>query len=56
MVSSEEERRTLTGWAGRHSTAQGLAMRARIVPACAEGGGNVAVAAWLRLNRKTVAR
>ncbi|MGW4794354.1 IS630 family transposase [Nonomuraea sp. NPDC004297] len=56
VVLSEEERRMLTGWARRRSTAQGLAMRARIVLACAEGGGNVAVAARLRLDRKTVAR
>ncbi|MEV0146515.1 MULTISPECIES: IS630 family transposase [unclassified Nonomuraea] len=56
VVLSEDERRTLTGWARRRSTAQGLAMRARIVLACAEGGGNVAVAARLRLDRKTVAR
>ncbi|WP_431933496.1 helix-turn-helix domain-containing protein [Nonomuraea jabiensis] len=56
VVLSEAERRTLTGWARRRSTAQGLAMRARIVLACAEGGGNVAVAARLRPDRKTVAR
>ena len=47
VVLSEEERRRLTGWARRRSTAQGLAMRARIVLACAEGGSIVAVAARL---------
>ncbi|MFF4199107.1 IS630 family transposase [Nonomuraea sp. NPDC001831] len=59
LVLSQEERRTLEGWARRRSTAQGLALRARIVLACAEGdgrGGNIAVAARLRLDRKTVAR
>ncbi|MER6007468.1 helix-turn-helix domain-containing protein [Nonomuraea angiospora] len=56
VVLSKEERRTLQGWARRRTTAQGLAMRARIVLACAEGGGNAAVAARLRLDRKTVTR
>ena len=53
---SEDERRTLENWVKRRSTAQGLALRARIVLACAEGGSNLAVAARLRVNRTTVAQ
>jgi anti-sigma regulatory factor (Ser/Thr protein kinase) len=45
LVLSEDERRTLESWARRRGTAQGLALRARIVLACAEGAPNIAVAA-----------
>jgi hypothetical protein len=45
LVLSEDERHTLENWAKRRRTAQGLALRARIVLACAQGGSNVAVAA-----------
>ncbi len=51
---SEDERRTLENWVRRRSTAQGLALRARIVLACAEGRSNVAVAARLGVDRRTV--
>ena len=54
LVLSEDERHTLENWARRRSTAQGLALRARIVLACAEGGSNLAVAARLGVNRSTV--
>ena len=40
LVLSEDERHTLENWVRRRSTAQGLALRARIVLACAQGGGN----------------
>jgi len=56
LVLSEDERRTLENWVKRRSTAQGLALRARIVLACAQGGSNVAVAARLGVNRGTVAK
>jgi transposase len=56
LVLAEDERRTLENWVKRRSTAQGLALRARIVLACAEGGSNLAVAARLGVNRKTVTR
>ena len=56
MALSDDERRTLENWVNRRSTAQGLAQRARIVLACADGGSNVAVAARLRVDRRTVAR
>jgi transposase len=54
LVLSEAERRTLENWAKRRKTAQGLALRARIVLACAEGRSNTAVAARLRVSRNTV--
>src|SRR5258707_14966719 len=54
LVLSEGERRTLENWVKRRSTAQGLALRARIVLACAQGGSNLAVAARLGVNRSTV--
>ncbi len=53
---SEDERRRLENWARRRSTAQGLALRARIVLACAQGGSNIAVAARLGVNRMTVGK
>ena len=48
---SEDERRTLEKWVKRRGTARDLAMRARIVIACARGGSNLAVAAQLGANR-----
>ena len=48
--------RTLNNWARRRRTAQGLALRARIVLACADGGPNIAVAARLGVNRGTVSK
>jgi len=54
LVLSEAERRTLENWAKRRKTAQGLALRARIVLACAEGRSNVAVAARLGASRTMV--
>jgi len=56
LVLSEDERRTLENWVRRRSTAQGLALRARIVLACADGSSNTAVAARLGVNFKTVSR
>src|SRR5919199_539298 len=49
------ERAALEGWPRRRKTAQGLARRARVVLACAEGGTNGAVAQALRVSRPTVA-
>lgn len=54
LVLSADEQRTLENWARRRSTAQGLALRARVVLACTEGGSNLAVAARLGVNRGTV--
>jgi hypothetical protein len=38
LVLTAGERRILENWVKRRSTAQGLALRARIVLACAQGG------------------
>jgi len=54
LVLTDAERRTLENWARRRKTAQGLALRARIVLACAEGRSTTAVAARLRVSRNTV--
>jgi transposase len=54
LVLSEDERPTLENWVRRRSTAQGLALRARIVLACADGGSNTTIAARLGVNFKTV--
>ncbi len=56
LVLPEAERRTLENWAKRRKTAQGLALRARIVLACADGGPNIAVAARLGVSRATVSK
>jgi transposase len=56
LVLSADERRTLLGWTGRRRTAQGLALRARIVLECAGGRSNTAVSARLGVNRGTVTR
>ena len=56
LVLSDDERSMLQNWARRRSTAQGLAKRARIVLACADGLSNTAVAARLDTDRGTVCR
>ena len=55
LTLTDEERQVLEGWSRRRTTAQGLAIRARIVLTCAEGGSNTDVAEQLQLNRSTVA-
>src|SRR4051794_28955419 len=56
LVLSDEERAQLTRWARRAKTAQFLAMRARIVLACAEGAANKQVAAQLGVSVTAVNR
>lgn len=56
LVLTDAERNQLTRWARRGKTPQALALRARIVLACAEGMDNKAVAAGLRTTEHTVAR
>ena len=51
-----EERATLESYASRRKTAQGLAMRARIVLRAAEGGHDGEIAADLRVGRGMVGR
>jgi transposase len=53
---SAEERATLQRWARRHSSSQALALRCRIVLACAEGGTNTAIASDLGVNKTTVGK
>ena len=53
---TSEERQVLEEYTRRRTTAQALALRARIVLRCAEGGDNTAIAADMKLNRGTVAR
>jgi transposase len=56
LVLTQAERVQLIRWARRAKTAQYLALRARIVLACAEGGTNKQVAADLGVDESTVDR
>jgi transposase len=53
---SDEERETLERWARRPNSAQALALRCRIVLACAEGATNNEVAARVGVNQATVCK
>lgn len=53
---SAEERETLQRWVRRHSSSQSLALRSRIVLACADGKTNVATAEELGVNKATVSK
>ena len=52
----EGERSELTLLASRRNTAQALALRARIILACAEGGQNKVIAERMGLDRETVGK
>jgi transposase len=54
LVLSEDERATLTRWTRRQKSSQALAMRARIVLACADGTPNTHVAELLGVSRDMV--
>ncbi|MFN2555681.1 MAG: IS630 family transposase [Nitriliruptorales bacterium] len=54
LVLTDEERETLERWARRPNSAQALALRCRIVLACAEGVPNYQVAQRLGVNQATV--
>jgi transposase len=56
LTLTNEERETLQSWTQRPKTAQALALRARIVLACATGKSNTVVAAALRLTKPTVGK
>src|SRR5438270_11677359 len=51
---SDEERQVLVGWSRRRRPAQALALRSRIVLACAEGGSLTQIARDVGVSRETV--
>ncbi len=53
---SAEERAELESWARRRKTAQGLALRARIVLLASDGRSNTAIAAELSTGKHTVGK
>lgn len=53
---TKEQREELVRWTRRSTTAQALAMRARIVLACAAGGDDLEVAEEVGANRTTVGK
>src|SRR5574342_472485 len=56
LVLSDEERATLVRWSARRKSAQALALRCRIVLACADGLSNTEVADKLGVSRPTVGK
>ena len=56
LEPDEAERAELKALVARRSTAQALALRARIILACAEGGQNKVIAARLGVDRETVGK
>jgi transposase len=56
LVLSDDERRVLEGWARRRKTAQALALRSRIILACAGGAAVSVVAAELGISRTTAGK
>src|SRR4051812_3619167 len=53
---TEDEREQLLRWSRRAKSAQALALRSRIVLACAEGLSSKAVAGQLRITEATVGK
>jgi transposase/transcriptional regulator with XRE-family HTH domain len=56
LVLTDEEHQTLSGWSRRRKSSQALALRSRIVLACASGLTNAEVAAAERVSRPTVGK
>ena len=56
LVLTDEERQVLEGWARRRKTAQALALRSRVVLACADGAAVSAVATDLGISRATAGK
>src|SRR5678816_1932227 len=56
LVLTVEENNRLVEWTRRRTTAQALALRARIVLACAQGETNTEVSKRLRVTLRTVGK
>ena len=56
LILDDTERKTLERWVRRPKTAQGLALRARIILGCTNGRSNIAVAAALEVSDETVGK
>jgi len=56
LVLTAEERAELTRWSRRHSSAQALALRSRIILGCADGVDNKTVGARLGCSENTVGK
>src|SRR5919201_2880079 len=56
LALTEDERATLQRWARRARSSQALALRCRIVLACAEGASNAAVVKRLGVSPPTVTK
>jgi len=56
VTLTSEERQELESWVARRTTAQALALRARIVLACAKGGFDTDIARRLHIYRGTVGK
>lgn len=56
LVIAPEERSSLQNWARRPKSAQALALRAKIILACAEGKSNTEVAARFQITKQMVGK
>jgi transposase len=56
IALTDDERQTLERWTRRHTSSQALALRCRIVLACAEGLSNLQVGARLGVHAATVGK
>jgi transposase len=56
LVISEEERSTLQSWARRPKSAQALALRAKIILACAAGKTNTEVAGQFQVTKQMIGK
>ncbi|MDN6706221.1 helix-turn-helix domain-containing protein [Corynebacterium glyciniphilum] len=56
LVLSDKEHTTLSGWENDPASDSALALRARIILACAAGATNTHVAAELKVSRPTVGK